>query len=261
MVYVDVMETTTIGDLARFAGITVRTLHHYDHIGLLTPSERRGNGYRGYTDADISRLQQILAYRELDLGLEEIRRLLLEPDDAVAAFREARRRVAGQVGRLQRIAEGLDAAIEAETKGTSMTPEEKLQAFGDFDPDEYSEEARERWGGTDAYAESERRTGSYTVEDWKQVSAEADEVNQGFLQLMESGTPADSIEAAALVDTHRTHITKWFYNCTPEIHAGLGAMYVVDERFRTNINKAGEGLAEYQSAAIAARYGVDSTEG
>lgn len=261
MVYVDVMETTTIGDVARFAGITVRTLHHYDHIGLLTPSERRGNGYRGYTDADISRLQQILAYRELDLGLDEIRRLLVEPDDAVTAFREARRRVADQVGRLQRIAESLDAAIEAETKGTNMTPEEKLQAFGDFDPDEHAEEARERWGGTDAYAESERRTGSYTVDDWKQVSAEADEVNQGFLQLIASGTPADSVEAAALVDTHRAHITKWFYECTPGIHAGLGAMYVADERFRTNINKAGEGLAEYQSAAIAAQYGVEPTGG
>jgi len=140
-----------------------------------------------------------------------------------------------------------------------MTPEEKLQAFGDFDPDDHAEEARERWGDTDAYAESARRTGSYTVNDWKRVSAEADEVNQGLLQLMASGTPADSVEAAALVDTHRAHIARWFYDCTPEIHARLGAMYVADERFRTNINKAGEGLAGYQSAAIAARYGVEPT--
>ena len=255
------METTKIGDVARFAGITVRTLHHYDTIGLLTPSERRGNGYRGYTGADISRLQQILAYRELDLGLGEIKELLDEPADVVFSLEQARRRVADQVARLQRIAESLGAAIEAEGKGTKMTPEEKLKAFGDFDPEEYAEEARERWGGTDAYAESARRTDSYTADDWQQVSAEADEVNQGFLLLMDSGTPAASVEAAALVDAHRAHITKWFYECTPEIHTGLGAMYVADERFRTHINKAGGGLAEYQSAAIAARYGVDSTEG
>ena len=254
MVYVHPMETTTIGDVARFAGVTVRTLHHYDHIGLLTPSERRENGYRGYTDADISRLQQILAYRELDLGLDDIRQLLDEPGDAAAALRGARRRIVDQILRLQRIADSLDSAIDAETKGTNMTPEEKLQAFGDFDPDEYAEEANERWGGTDAYAESVRRTDSYTADDWKHVSAEIDELNGGFLRLLESGAPADSAEAAALVDAHRAHISKWFYECTPEIHAGLGDMYVADKRFRTNINKAGEGLAEYQSAAIAARY-------
>lgn len=261
MVYRAVMETTTIGDVARFAGITVRTLHHYDSIGLLTPTERRENGYRGYTDADISRLQQILAYRELDLGLGEIKKLLDEPTDAVFALAHARRRVADQVARLQRIAESLDAAIESEAKGTNMTPEEKLKAFGDFDPEEHAEEAAERWGGTDAYTESARRTDSYAVDDWQQVSAEADEVNRGFLLLMDSGTPADSVEAAALVDAHRAHITKWFYECTPEIHAGLGAMYVTDERFRTNINQVGDRLAEYQSAAIAARYGVELPKG
>jgi DNA-binding transcriptional MerR regulator len=259
MVYVGAMETTTIGDVARFAGITVRTLHHYDSIGLLTPSERRGNGYRGYTGADISRLQRILAYRELDLGLDEIRQLLDEPADAVFALKQARRRIAEQVGRLQRIAESLDAAIRAETKGTTMTPEEKLQAFGDFDPEEHAEEAKERWGATDAYAESARRTGSYTAEDWRRVSAEADEVNQGFLQLIADGTPADSTKAAALADAHRAYITKWFYACTPEIHAGLGSMYVADERFRANIDKAGNGLAAYQSAAIAARYAKEPT--
>lgn len=261
MVYRGAMETTTIGDVARFAGITVRTLHHYDNIGLLTPSERRENRYRGYTDGDITRLQQILAYRELDLSLNEIRDLLDEPSDAVLALERARRRVADQVGRLQRIAGSLDAAIEAEARGTNMTPEEKLQAFGDFEPEEHADEARARWGDTDAYAESARRTGSYTADDWQQVSVEADEVSKGFLLLMERETPADSVEAAALVDAHRGHITKWFYECTPEIHAGLGVMYVADERFRTNINKAGDGLAEYQSAAIAARYARESTGG
>lgn len=259
MVQVGAMETTTIGYVARFAGITVRTLHHYDSIGLLPPSERSGNGYRGYTGADISRLQQILAYRELDFGLDEIRRLLDEPADAVFALRQARRRIAEQIGGLQRITESLDAAIRAESKGTNMTPEEKLQAFGDFDPEEHAEEAKERWGGTDAYAESARRTGSYTAYDWQRVSAEADEVNRGFLRLIADGTPADSTKAAALVDAHRAYITKWFYECPPEIHAGLGSMYVADERFRANIDKAGDGLASYQSAAIAARYAGGQT--
>jgi len=254
MVYVGAMDTITIGHVARLAGITVRTLHHYDDIGLLTPSERRQNGYRCYTDADISRLQQILAYRELDLGLDEIARILDKPSDSVEALATARHRIDDQLEKLRRIAASLDAAIDAETKGTRMTPEEKLEAFGEFDPDEFADEAEERWGGTDAFAESARRTAAYTPADWKRQRAETDAIYQELLALLANGIPADSPAAAALVDAHRASITKWFYDCTPEIHAGLGAMYVADERFRSNINASGDGLAEYLSAAIEARY-------
>lgn len=253
------MHTTTIGEVARFAGITVRTLHHYDDIGLLKPSERRANGYRGYSADDISRLLQILAYREFDLGLDEIGQLLDERSSTVETLRHARRRVDVQLGRLERIAATLDAAIESERKGTIMTPEEKLRAFGDFDPEVHADEVKERWGNTDAYVESARRTGSYTPDDWQQLSSEADDVNAALLGLIDAGIPAHSAHAAALVDAHRAHITKWFYACSPEIHAGLGQMYVADERFRTAIDKAGEGLAEYLSAAIAARYGAGPT--
>ncbi len=254
MVYPADMETRTVGDVARMAGITVRTLHHYDEIGLLSPTERRDNGYRAYTDADISRLQQILAYRELDLGLDEIARLLNETSDPVAALRMARRRVGRHLKKLRRIAARLDTAIEAEMKGTPMTAHEKLEAFGDFDPDEFAAEVEQRWGGADVFAESAKRTATYTPADWKQQQFETDEIYRGLLSLMENGTSAASMEAAALVDAHRGSITKWFYECTPEIHSGLGAMYVSDDRFRRNVDKLGDGLAEYLSAAIAARY-------
>lgn len=254
MVYPADMETRTVGDVARMAGITVRTLHHYDEIGLLSPSERRDNGYRAYTDVDISRLQQILAYRELDLGLDEIARLLNETSDPVEALRCARRRVGRHLKKLRRIAARLDTAIEAELKGTSMTAHEKLEAFGDFDPDEFAAEAEQRWGGTDAFAKSAKRTAAYTPTDWQRQQSETDEIYRGLLTLMENGSSSESTEAATLVDAHRASITKWFYECTPEIHAGLGTMYVSDDRFRRNINKSGDGLAEYLSAAIAGRY-------
>ena len=93
------------------------------------------------------------------------------------------------------------------------------------------------------------------------MSSEANDVNQALLGLMDAGIPADSADAAALVDAHRAHITKWFYTCSPEIDAGLGSMYVADERFRSNINKAANALAEYLSTAIAARYGNGPTVG
>ena len=120
-----------------------------------------------------------------------------------------------------------------------MTNEEMLDVFGDFDPAEHAAEAEERWGGTDAYRESVTRTAAYTKDDWTTISREADAINAGFLELMAAGDPADGEAAAALVDRHRAHITKWFYECTPEIHRGLGEMYSADPRFRKNIDKAG----------------------
>jgi len=252
-----VNSTTTIGEVARLGGVTIRTLRHYDDIGLLVPSERRPNGYRGYSNIDIARLQRILTYRELGLGLDVIARILDEPTGTVEALVGARRRIRRRMAQLEMVAAGLDAAIDAEQGGIEMTPEERLSAFGDFDPDEYADEAAERWGSTGAYAEAAERTGRYSAEDWRRQRREADEIDQQFLSLIDAGIAASSAEAAAVVDAHRAHMTKWFYECTPEIHAGLGVMYAADPRFTKNIDAAGEGLAAYLSAAISSRYGSE----
>jgi hypothetical protein len=135
-----------------------------------------------------------------------------------------------------------------------MTGEEMPGAFGGFDPADYEDEARERWSGTEAYRQSVEKTASYTKADWEAVRAESDEINRGFFELMKAATPPADPATAAMVDRHRDHITRWFYECTPEIHAGLGHMYTTDSRFTENIDRAGDELAEYISAAIAARY-------
>ena len=119
---------------------------------------------------------------------------------------------------------------------------------------EYEAEARERWGGSDAYRESARHTASYSKDDWAAIGREVDDIYAGLVELMTTGEPADSAAAAALVDRHRAHISRWFYDCPPEIHAGLGQMYALDPRFQENIDTAGQGLAAYLSEAIAARY-------
>lgn len=245
------LSTYTVGRLADLAGVSVRTLHHYDEVGLLSPAGRTESGYRTYDARSVDRLQLILTYRSLGLGLDDIARVLLDPGTAADTLHTARTRVIDQIARLQAIEQSLTRTIE----GRNMTPEEKLKAFGDFDPDEYKAEAEERWGGTDAYAQSAQRTESYGPDEWAKIQAEANGLYKRFHELAASDSATDSVDAAELVEMHRAHISQWFYDCTPEIHAGLGQMYANDERFAKNIDKAGgEGTAAFMSAAIAATY-------
>jgi len=248
------MTTYTVGDLATMAGITVRTLHHYDEIGLLRPAGRTQAGYRLYDDGDIDRLRTILSYRELGLGLDEIARAVADRTQAETALHDAHARVTDRITRLEVIAASLARALNEPTDGGTMTAEEKLTVFGDFDPDEHIEEAARRWADTEAYSVSTRRTSNYTKADWETITAELDDILRRFLALRDSGVTAGSPEAATLVDEHRAHLSRWYYDVTPQVHRGLGEIYTADARFTNNIDTAGDGLAAFMSEAIAARY-------
>jgi DNA-binding transcriptional MerR regulator len=243
----------TIGAAARLAGITVRTLHHYDEIGLVSPSGRSEGGYRLYGRADVERLQEVLLFRALGLSLHDIGSILDEPayrrEDAL---RRQKSMLIAKADHLLEMAEAVERVMSAEEKGIRMTAEEMLEIFGDFDPEAYREEAETRWGETDAYAESARRTAGYTPNDWRRLKDEAEAINRELVELKAAGVPPTSDAAMAAAERHREHISKWFYDCTPDIHVGLGRMYVADGRFRKNIDLAGEGLAEYMAATIEA---------
>lgn len=147
-----------VGQVAGFAGVTVRTLHHYDEIGLLVPSGRSHAGHRRYNDADLDRLQQILFYRELGFPLDEVAALLDDPDtDPRAHLRRQHELLTDRIEKLQKMAAAVEHAMEARTMGINLTPEEKFEVFGDKDPQAHAEEAERRGGGTEAYAESQRR--------------------------------------------------------------------------------------------------------
>ncbi len=248
------MNAYTVGDIASMAGITVRTLHHYDEIGLLTPAHRTESGYRMYDDAGIERLQAILAYRSLGLGLDEIATAIDDADEAIKVLRDAHQRVLDKIKHLDVIAMTLTRTITDQARGDTMSTEDKLSAFGDFDPAEHEQEAEDRWGKTDTFKESTRRTSSYRPQDWEKIRSEADTIYQDLAALMNAGVSAESDETAALVEEHRAHISRWYYECSPRIHAALAQMYVADPRFTATIDEAGEGLAAYLSAAIAAAY-------
>ncbi|GAB2736950.1 MerR family transcriptional regulator [Streptomyces bullii] len=243
----------SVGQVAGFAGVTVRTLHHYDAIGLLVPSERSHAGHRRYSDADLDRLQQILFYRELGFPLEEVAALLDDPDaDPRAHLRRQHDLLTARIEKLQKMAEAVEHALEARRMGINLTPEEKFEVFGDFDPDQYEDEVRDRWGDTDAYRQSRQRAASYTKEDWQRIQREADELTRRFVALMEAGESADSDAAMDAAEEHRRWLSRNHFDCGYDMHTCIGEMYVADERFTHNIDQAKPGLAAYQRQAILA---------
>jgi DNA-binding transcriptional MerR regulator len=242
-----------VGEVARLAGVTVRTLHHYDEIGLLSASGRSDAGYRRYADGDLDRLQQILFYRELGFGLDEIRSVL--QDDGTNRLGHLRRQHAmlrDRIARLERMRAAVEKAMEADTMGINLTPEERLEVFGDFDPNEHAAEVEERWGQTDAYRESARRASRYTKADWQRIKAEGQRAIEQVVAAMRSGKPADSPEAMAGAEGHRRQIHDNFYDCSYEMHVGLAEMYLADPRFTATYEKIAPGLAQYLHDAIVA---------
>ena len=243
----------SVGQVAGFAGVTVRALHHYDEIGLLAPGGRSRAGHRRYSDADLDRLQQILFYRELGFPLDEVAALLDDPEaDPRAHLQRQHELLTARIEKLQKMAEAVEHAMEARKMGINLTPEEKFEVFGDKDPEQYADEARERWGGTDSYAESQRRAARYTKEDWKRMQAEVADWGERYDALMAAGEPAAGERAMDMAEEHRQHITTWFYECGFETHCGLGEMYVADERFKEFYESMRTGLAEHLRDAILA---------
>jgi DNA-binding transcriptional MerR regulator len=245
--------TYTVSDVAGATGITVRTLHHYDEIGVLRPSERSPSGYRIYDEADLERLQEVLFFRELGFGLGEIRTSLGDPSlDRRQVLLRQRSLMADQVKRFRQMVKAIDRALDAIDEGVVMDKEEMFEIFGDFDPTEYEDEARERWGDTDMYEESQRRTGSYSKDEWMKLGAEGRAIGEGLAVLMAAGVEATSEAAMDFAEQHRQHISRWFYQCSYEIHVGLGEMYVADPRFTKYWDAFHPGLAPYTRDAFVA---------
>lgn len=241
----------TVGQVAKLAGVTVRTLHHYDEVGLLSPSGRTSAGYRRYDDADLQRLQLVLYYRELGFPLEEITAIIDDPAaDPAAHLRRQHELLTVRIKRLQEMVTAIEFAMEASKLNIQLTPEERFEVFGDFTPEEHEAEAEQRWGDTDAYRESNRRASRYTKEDWLRIKAENEDWGRRIVALMGSGAPADGPEAMELAEEHRQIISRWFYECSYEIHTGLADMYLADERFTAHYENVAPGLAGYLHEAI-----------
>jgi len=246
-------QASRIGEVAKLAHVSVRTLHHYDSVGLLRPSGRSEAGYRLYTAEDLERLQTVLLYKELGFGLGEIRDLLAEPGfDRREALRAQRAQLARRSGRIDAMLALVDKTLAAMDEGIPMERDDLFEVFGDFDPAEHEAEAAERWAGAEAYKESARRTRRYTKDDWMRFKAESGAVNQAIAALMDAGVAADDPRAMDAVERHRLLIDEWFYPCSRDLHEELGRLYVADPRFTATYEKICPGMAAYVRDATAA---------
>lgn len=266
----------TVSEVARISGVSVRALHHYEEIGLLLPAARSAAGYRLYRREDLLRLQEILFYRELGFALEQIRQVLSAPAlERARTLREQRGLLAEKIQHLERVLGAIDRALRDAGQSTSSRPapqvrdqkesamsnahspqppatpatdEELFEVFGkDVRQDE--SEVRERWGHTESYRESARRTRAYTKEDWITIKAEYEQLLSELSEALAKGLGPTDEAVLDLAERHRLHVERWFYPCSPAMHAGLGQMYLADPRFTAHYEAVRPGLAAFVAAA------------
>lgn len=229
----------TVKEISRLTGISVRTLHYYDEINLLKPTQTTDAGYRLYDDTALERLHSILLFRELQFPLKEIKSILDNPDfDTRTALKEQIKLLELQRNRLDEI---IISAREILTKGAELM---RFSAFDKTEIDKYTNEAKQKWGHTDAYKEFEEKHSDFAdkTDELMQIFAEIGKIKH---------LSPDSEEAQNQIKKLQNFITENYYTCTDEIMKNLGQMYIGDERFKNNIDKAGGiGTAEFTAKAI-----------
>lgn len=237
-----------VGELAEASGVSIRTLHYYEAIGLLLPRQRTASGYRLYGETEVLRLQQILIRRELGISLNEIAQALDDPAfDLRRALLEQRAQLATRARDAERMIEAIDRALQEQ----STMQETVSKLFDGFNPDEYEEEVRERWGDQ-AWETAQQRVSQYSEQDWQACKEETATIYRDAFALLSAGQSPESEAAMAVAEKHRASLDRWFYPCSYQKHVGLADLYESDARFAASIDQAGAGLTPFLVAAIRA---------
>ncbi len=237
----------TVKQLGQMAGVTPRTLHYYDQIGLLKPTQVGENGYRYYGEESLLRLQQILLYRQLDLPLEDIRRILDRPDfDVLRALESHKQELRKRMARLERLAATVDDTILHLKGKKPMSQKQFFAGFSEEQQAAYEKEAMQLYD-PEVVKASNRRWKSYPQAEKERILAEGSAIYEAILQAMPKG--AESSEAQAGVERWHHH-QQYFWSPSDEQLLGLGELYNQDPRFKANFDKFDPRLAEFMRAAI-----------
>lgn len=250
MVYYATM-TYTVQKLAQLAGVSIRTLHYYDEIGLLKPSHIQENGYRVYEDKELLRLQQILFYRELEFSLEDIKKILDSPSfNMMVALQDHKKLLELKKERIEKVLLTVNATMKHLKGGGIMKNDDLFNGLNDKKMQEYAEEAKQRWGDTDAYKQSAERTRHWTKEDYKKAELDQQAITQEVANLMKAGEPVESYAVQQVIEKHYKYLGR-FYDAPYDMYRNLGKMYVDDPRFTAYYDKFAKGLAVFMRDAIA----------
>lgn len=237
----------TVKQLSELAGVTIRTLHYYDEIDLLKPSQVGENGYRYYEDADLYRLQQILFYREMDIGLLQIREIIDNPAfDQMEALQTHRRVLQDKINRLLRLIRTVDSTIMHLVGEVDMSKKQLFAGFDEEKQKQYEKEAIEQYG-EDSVKESNRRWKNYTKQDKERILAEGNAVYNDLAEAMPQGPESPAVQAI-LVRWHQ-HI-RYFYEPTIEVLRGLGQLYSEQPEFVATFEKFHPDLPAFLPQAI-----------
>ncbi|MCI4138781.1 MerR family transcriptional regulator [Bacillus vallismortis] len=241
-----------VKQVADIAGVSIRTLHHYDDIQLLNPSAITDAGYRLYSDADLERLQQILFFKEIGFRLDDIKELLDHPNfDRKEALQSQKDILIKKKQRMEEMIQTIDRTLQSMKEGKQMSKRDLFAGLSMKDIEEhqqtYAGEVRKLYGREMA-EETEKRTSAYSADDWRMIMAEFDSIYRRIAARMEHG-PGDA-EVQVAVGAFRDHICHYHYDCTLDIFRGLGDLYITDERFTDSINQYGEGLAAFLREAM-----------
>lgn len=247
--------TYTIGKVATMTHVSVRTLHYYDAIDLLNPSFETASGYRLYDDGDLELLQQVLFFRALGFPLAQIKAIVQSPTfDRRTALEAHRSALLERRRAVDALLTAVDHTIDAVDKGETMDTKDMFDAFDERALEEhrtkYAEEAKQRWGTTDAYAESQKRTSKYTKEDWARILHESGQIDADMAALMDRAVTDPEVQD--VVRRRREHFDQYFYTCSVTMLAGLSEMWVSDARFTATYDKIKPGLAQFWHDAVQA---------
>ncbi|MDD2715668.1 MAG: MerR family transcriptional regulator [Candidatus Wallbacteria bacterium] len=242
------MEGYTVNRLAEMADVSVRTLHHYDQIGLLKPDTRTEAGYRLYGMAKLLRLQQILFYRELGFELKEIRKILDHPEfEPVGALENHRELLGKKIARLKKLLATVDSTIKDLKGERKMLKDEELyEGFSKEQIERYKKEVREKYDPV-LVQESKRRIGKMSKEQWNAVKTEGGEIARLLGKLL--GRKSSDPEVQKLIARHHAWIEN-FYPAPAEVYRGLGQLYTDNPEFRAFYEKYGKNLADFMKEAI-----------
>lgn len=249
-----------IKEVAQLCGVSVRLLHHWDHVGLVSPSERLPNGYRLYSEYDMKRIQQALLYRETGMSLEKIKELLNSLQSEEKHLRLQLKLLEDASEQLKRKIRATYQLLEECMKGKKLSIEEKAALMGKEWMPEWESEAEQKWGDTYDWKETQENLSDMTEWDWHVYRNDMQMIEEKMRTLCFDKIAPDCDQALLLIEEYRKLCSKHHFDITYSKHVLLGRMYVSDPRFRDHYDQYGEGFAQWVCAAIEAnarKNGID----